>query len=143
MNNKQKKEEVEIINILQSQKNGVRPSEELLRSALDKLPVGVPIKSPYAGYLSYFKKFGVASVALVMLIVGGVFFGRYESGGTSNSIAQVTKPITQPTENENSALSSKDTDTALEQDMNAVDAQLNGLNMDTANVDSSLNSRTS
>ena len=129
--------------VLQNQKDAVRPPEELLRSTLQKLPNGTPLRSPYAEYWTYFKKFGVASVALLMLVVGGIFFGRYEFGGSQNEIAQNIQPITEPPEKENATISSKDNDAALEQDMNAVDAELSGLNMDTSSVDKSLNSQTS
>jgi hypothetical protein len=116
-------EDQKIIALLKHQKD-IMPSEDLLRSTLHKLPSPQyrAFKSPY---LSLIQKFSLATVAIVVIAGGGVFYA-YHYQSTMPSAATVS-------------VASGNSNAALNSDLNAIDTQLAGLSTDTAAADQALN----
>ena len=123
------------VDLLKKQKTVV-PSEELLRNTLAKINTGNPIKSPYQDkflfHLSKFQKYSFVSVvAVVLVITGGAFLNHHSVSPqqpASNNISQTA------------VISQGDSDASLNQDLNAIDTQMNGLDSDNSNTDQALSS---
>lgn len=93
---------------------------ELLTSILKALPENskmTSIKSPYD--MTAFKKISISAFAVVILAAGGIYFNQYHNALNQNSVS----------------------DASINQDMNSIDTQMNGLNSDTAAIDQGLDAQ--
>jgi hypothetical protein len=110
----------------------LQPSEAFFQSVLEKMSLTplndsvTPATSVKSLHKFNFIKVTFASLALVLIIVGGVAYTH-----TTSSSVPASSAITSPDDSSNAALN---------QDMSNIDAQLNQLDSDSAAADQALNS---
>ena len=87
------------------------------------------------------KKSWTILIVIIILVIGvWIWFANSPSGASSalnrNNLPSATPGTSQPT----MSAPANTSDTAIDQDLRSVDSQLNGLNSDSANIDTSLSS---
>jgi hypothetical protein len=109
----------------------IRPDAELLEKVLRQLPAGEPIKSPFLKHVSTWQKWGAIVGVFIFFATGGLLADHYLKPnqavtGSSTGI-QVTSSSVNDTSN-----------AALQQDLNSIDSQMNGLDSDNSQIDQAL-----
>lgn len=113
--------------------NNLEASMSLTQNVLNRLPHSPKqVVSPYTGfkgvlhYMSNLQRFGIASLAVAVLIIGGIIYNTH----TKSQIVTTA---------DNTSISSTNTsNAALNNDMNLIDNQMSGLDSDNANTDQAI-----
>lgn len=114
-----------VAELLRRESKAINPPEDLLRSLLASLPAK-PISSPYArrikGFSLILKRVSLVAVTAAILFIGGAAYIHYRTSSSEGFAAK---------------------DNAIDVQIAAIDAQLNGLDVDNSQVDHILNYSTS
>jgi hypothetical protein len=138
---KEYKNEEEVIALLEKHSGYPKPTEASLERMLLSIHGTKLTPSPYVSryrFFSSFQKVTVSIFALVLLVSGGVWFATRQPSSllqdsqptvVSDTIDSSNAPAVSP------SAPSDTSDQGLDQDVGAIDAQMNALNSDTANID--------